>query len=143
MPKIVITVEGGNIQDVTADDISDLEVLIMDFDIESDDADAKTIMSFAEGIEISNEILCNSYLYEVNEHKEFVDHFFNENSREDNTISEERKKKYIEDPSVCPYCGHKEINVIDENSDVKVIQCETCYKKWGEEYKLLDIFEIQ
>lgn len=56
-----------------------------------------------------------------------------------------RKKRYLEDPDSCPYCGSGNICEADHDfgykSMYRTIRCSSCSKTWTEQYDLVDITE--
>ena len=62
-------------------------------------------------------------------------------------LTTEQKKKYIEQPYSCPYCGSADITGTKRNSDYNqvwdTILCGECDKTWKDIYTLTDIEEVQ
>ena len=62
-----------------------------------------------------------------------------------NKLTDEQKKKYLENSHHCPYCGSDQIeggSIEGENAYQKV-GCNDCYKEWRDVYKLTDVKEIE
>jgi C4-type Zn-finger protein len=63
------------------------------------------------------------------------------------TLTEEQRKKYIEDPTHCPYCGSEEIynygiaHIYEKNQAWFHILCDGCKRRWNDEYSLSGIVE--
>ena len=72
MAKIVITIEGGQIQGITSDD-KELEVCVLDFD--TDGQDVPKIRTFSE---YWKKEPCNIYSEVVGYNKNFINHYFTE-----------------------------------------------------------------
>jgi DNA-directed RNA polymerase subunit RPC12/RpoP len=63
-------------------------------------------------------------------------------------LSEEAKKKYLEDHGVrCPYCGSDNIDAQDadflDDMMYQKVECLNCQKEWTDHYKLVDIGESE
>ena len=72
MTKIVITVEGGLIQDIKHSGKEDLEICILDFDTEGSDGATEI------KLQDNNLALCNIHNFPTDQDNNFVDHYFNE-----------------------------------------------------------------
>ena len=66
-------------------------------------------------------------------------------------ITKEQKEKYIKDPSLCPYCGGKDlegqgVGVKDNGTRYNHILCHECNERWMAVYgkqPLIDIKEYK
>lgn len=60
-------------------------------------------------------------------------------------ITKEQIKKYLKDPTTCPWCNSTEVYTIDHdrtyNAYLTSIKYMKCKKRWTEIYKLVDIEE--
>jgi hypothetical protein len=70
--KIVITLEGGLIQDVKHSGKEDLEICILDFDTEGSDGASEI------KLQDSTLALCNIHSFSTDKDDDFIDHFFKE-----------------------------------------------------------------
>lgn len=58
-------------------------------------------------------------------------------------LREETKKKYLEHPYECPFCGSENISALEVDGEYDTlwrdVLCDDCKKMWSEIYKLVDI----
>ena len=63
-------------------------------------------------------------------------------------LTEKRKQQYInETPNTCPFCESENINAGESDWSDSVayrnIVCADCEKEWTEEFKMVDIQELE
>ena len=60
-------------------------------------------------------------------------------------LTEEQKKKSLDNPHNCPHCDSDDLTTISKDSDYNQVwhgvQCEGCEKTWKDIYTLTDIEE--
>ena len=58
-------------------------------------------------------------------------------------LTPKQKKKFLKNPSVCPFCGSNDIEgklpEIDCGACWQSVSCVACKRKWDEIYKLVDV----
>ena len=61
-------------------------------------------------------------------------------------LTDEQKKKYLEAPHKCPFCGSTEIEAGDSddvgNQYVEEVACPDCKEKWSDIYTLTDVMVV-
>ena len=63
-------------------------------------------------------------------------------------LTDKQKKKYLEDPCHCPFCGHNGVRssyIEPDDEDLKrayeSISCGKCFEQWHDIYTLTDVSE--
>lgn len=66
------------------------------------------------------------------------------------TIAGKAKREYLKSPVHCPFCGSEnleasglEVDDWDEYLAHFHVQCLSCKKAWRDEYKLVDVEEVE
>jgi len=58
-------------------------------------------------------------------------------------LREDTKKKYLENPNECLFCGSENIHAMEVNGEYDTLWrdviCDDCKKTWSEIFKLVDI----
>lgn len=58
-------------------------------------------------------------------------------------FTSEQKRRYLEDPNYCPYCGSDKIEgsrvEVEFTTARQVISCRSCGSRWADLYQLSDI----
>ena len=61
-------------------------------------------------------------------------------------MTKEQKTKYIEDPTVCPYCSSNNLMSEEVKNNFNLLHnyiiCYDCKERWTEVYKLIDIKQV-
>lgn len=66
---------------------------------------------------------------------------------EEIVLTEKEKEKYLQSPSVCPYCGSDDLDAssikpdYDNHEACGEVQCMQCSRVWKDIYKLTAIVE--
>jgi len=60
-------------------------------------------------------------------------------------LTNEQKKKYLENSSRCPYCGSAAISSLNFMSNMdgakQEFMCDRCSEEWTDVYKLVDVVQ--
>jgi transposase-like protein len=60
-------------------------------------------------------------------------------------LTKEQKKAYLEHDTLCPYCGSEDIEggdaIFGNGQQWQNVICNSCGKKWTDEYTLTNILE--
>jgi predicted Zn finger-like uncharacterized protein len=56
---------------------------------------------------------------------------------------EEYKQKLLKDNNVCPHCGSNNITADSFDGNGIEVRCESCDCSWFEEYKMVNIINIE
>ena len=58
-------------------------------------------------------------------------------------LTEEQRRKYLENPNRCPYCGKDDIEggsiEIDAGGASQEVSCLVCDEEWTDQYTLSDV----
>ena len=61
-------------------------------------------------------------------------------------MTPEQKKKYLESPFHCPFCGSENIHAdrfeCSDGGAYQPVLCSSCHKKWNDIYTLTDVEEV-